>query len=413
MSMRRRMAAIVALLAGLLGSGCATTTRNVGRPDGTALPIEQVDTVVTRLMEAGRVTGLALAIIERGSPVYVKAYGLADAEHRTPLTTETVMYGASLTKAAFAYMVMTLVDEGRVELDRPIADSLQRLLPEYQKYQDLADDERWRQFTPRMLLDHTSGLPNWRFLNEDGKLDIKFDPGTRYAYSGEGINLLQMVIEEDTGLLVGDLMQGRVFDRFGMTRTSMTWRDDFAADLAMGHDEAGKSLGHNRRKSVRAAGSMDTTVSDYARFLSGVLRAEGLSAAARAEMLRPQIAIDSVQQFPAQWVSHTDDNRGIALSYGLGWGLFTSHLGKAYFKEGHDDGWNNYAVSFESAQSALLLMSNSSNGEGIFKYLADALLGKTCLPWYWEGYIPYDRPDLKAPAERERPHPPCESLAAR
>ncbi len=416
MSIRAAVVTVTGLAAGLALSACAstsstpatTTPPGMTRLDGTPLAGAQVDAVVTRLMGAARVTGLALAIVERGGPVYVKAYGLADAERGTPLTTRTVMYGASLTKAAFAYTVMTLVDEGRVDLDRPIAASLPRPLPEYENYRDLTGDERWRRITPRMLLAHTSGLPNWRFFNDDERLDIKFDPGTRYVYSGEGINLLQMVIEESTGLQVGDLMRERVFVRFGMTRTSMTWRDDFSDDLAMGHDETGRSLGHDRRERAHAAGSMDTTIADYARFLSGVLRGEGLSAASRAEMLRPQIAIDSVQQFPSHWVSHTDDNRGLALAYGLGWGLFTSpRFGPAYFKEGHDDGWGNYAVSFEAPRRALLLLSNSANGEGIFKYLADALLGETCLPWYWEGYIPYDHPELKAPAERERPHPPC------
>ena len=52
-------------------------------------------------------------------------------------------------------------------------------------------------------------------------------------------------------------------------------------------------------------------------------------------------------------------------------------------------------------------MANSSNGEGIFKYLADALLGETCLPWFWEGFVPYDRPELRSAQALERSHPPC------
>jgi CubicO group peptidase (beta-lactamase class C family) len=391
-----------------LGLGaCATAPEAVRRLDGTGISPAQVDGVVTRLMEAGRVPGLGLAIIDGGRIVHLKAYGLRDVEAGRPLTTDTVMYGASLTKAAFAYMVMTLVEEGRIDLDRPIGASLERPLPEYEKYRDLAGDPRWQRLTPRMLLSHTSGFPNWRFLNDDGRLDIKFEPGSRYAYSGEGINLLQFVIEEGIGLSVGTLMQSRVFDRFGMRRTGMTWRDDFAGNLAIGYDEQGRPLGHNLRKNVRAAGSMDTTVADYARFLAGVLRGDGLGESARREMLRPQVAIHSTQQFPTTAKGTTVDNRGIELAYGLGWGLFTSPHGRAYFKEGHDDGWNNYAVTFAERQSALLLMANSSNGESIFKYLADALLGETCMPWFWEGYIPYDRPGLISAEALKHPHPPC------
>jgi CubicO group peptidase (beta-lactamase class C family) len=57
-----------------------------------------------------------------------------------PLTPGTVMYGASQTKATFAYMVMQLVDEGKVDLDRSIADYLLMPLPDYPKYADLTDD---------------------------------------------------------------------------------------------------------------------------------------------------------------------------------------------------------------------------------------------------------------------------------
>lgn len=377
------------------------------RLDGRGLDEAGVDALATRLMRDAKVPGLGVAVIQDGRPVFVKAYGLRDIASGKPLTTGTVMSGASFTKVAFAWTVMTLVDEGRLDLDRPIKACLPRPLPEYEDYRDLAGDPRWERLTPRMLLGHTSGLPNWRRFNDDKKLRIEFEPGSRYAYSGEGIDLLQMVLETGLGLDVGALMQTRVFDRFGMTRTGMTWRDEFASDLATGYDEDGRPLPFDRRKHVDAAGSMATTVGDFALFLAGVLRGDGLSEGARREMLRPQVAIRSTRQFPTLAQRTTEDNRGIDLAYGLGWGLFTSPFGPAWFKEGHDDGWNNYAVSFERGRSALLLMANSSNGEGIFKYLADALLGETCLPWYWEGYVPYDRPELWSDAELERPHPPC------
>ncbi len=401
-----RPAAACSLLVLILGA-CAAAPERVRRLDGTRLGPAQVDGVVTRLMEAGRVPGLGLAIVDGDRIVHLKAYGLRDVEAKEPLTTGTVMYGASLTKAAFAYMVMTLVEEGRIDLDRPIGSYLQRPLPDYEKYRDLTGDPRWQRLTPRMLLSHTSGFPNWRWFNDDERLDIKFEPGARYAYSGEGIRLLQFVMEEGIGLPVGTLMQSRVFDRFGMHRTAMTWRDDFAPDVALGHDEQGRPIGHDRRDEVDAAGSMDTTVADYARFLAGVLRGDGLGESARREMLSPQVAIHSTQQFPTTAKGTTSDNRGIELAYGLGWGLFTSPHGRAYFKEGHDDGWNNYAVTFEERRIALLLMANSSNGESIFKYLVDALLGETCMPWFWEGYVPYDRPELRLAEALEQPHPPC------
>ena len=88
-------------------------------------------------------------------------------------------------------------------------------------------------------------------------------------------------------------------------------------------------------------------------------------------------------------------NDGIQLSYGLGLGIFQTPYGKAYFKEGRDDGWENHFVAFDHNQTALVLMSNSSNADGTFKELLSFLIGDTFTPWEWEGYIPYDRRGAK------------------
>jgi len=248
-------------------------------------------------MKAQQVPGLAVVLIEDGQPVFLKTYGVASVQKKQSLQSDTIVCAASLTKLAFTYMVMQLVDEHVIDLDTPIAKYLANPLPEYQKYADLASDERWRKLTPRILLDHTTGFQNFRFINPDGKLDFKFDPGTRSAYSGEGINLLQFVLETGIGLDVGQETQRRVFGRFEMKRTGMTWRQDFASNYADGYDEHGKCEPHDRRENVRATGSMDTTIEDYAKFLAGFLPGEGLSAKARAEMLRPQIAIRSAHKF--------------------------------------------------------------------------------------------------------------------
>lgn len=363
----------------------------IQRLDGSKLAPKQIDAEVERLMTKGRVPGLALALIQNGKPVYVKSYGLRSVEKNQPLETDTVMYGASLTKLTFAYFVMQLVDEGKINLDQPISAYLKKPLPDYPKYADLAGDPRWRSLTARMLLDHTPGFPNFRFLNPDGKLDFKFDPGTRYAYSGEGINLLQFVLEEGLGLDVGKEMQRRIFDRFGMTRTSMTWRDDFAPNVADGYDVNGKLERHHARGNVRAAGSMDTTITDYAKFLAAFMRGEGLSAAARGEMLRPQIAIKSAHQFPTLDATTERANLKIGLSAGLGSVLFKSPYGAAFFKGGHDDWTDNMVVCVESKKQCILLLSNSMRGEVIYPALIKSVFGDTRLPWSWE-YNPQGSP---------------------
>ena len=152
------------------------------------------------------------------------------------------MSAASFTKVAFAYMVMQLVDEKVLDLDRPVYQYLPKPLPEYPGYKDLAGDVRYQKITARMLLDHTSGFPNFRFLNDDRKLNINFDPGSRFAYSGEGMQLLQMVVETVTNKPLEELMQERVFRPLGMTRTSMVWQSRFENDYAHAHDEYGRAL---------------------------------------------------------------------------------------------------------------------------------------------------------------------------
>jgi CubicO group peptidase (beta-lactamase class C family) len=362
----------------------ASPKPSIRRLEGRKLTAAQVDAAAVRLMKEADVPGLALALIDRGRPVYVKAYGLRNVAEAKPLQTETIMYGASLTKLAFAYLVMQLVDEQVLDLDKPIAAYLPKPLPEYPKYAELASDARWKTLTPRMLLDHTAGFPNFRFINADGKLDFKFDPGTRYAYSGEGINLLQFVLESGLSLDVAKEMQKRVFDRFGMTRTSMTWRDDFAGNLADGYAEDGKVEGHHPRGSVRAAGSMDTTIGDYAAFLSGLVRGEGLSPASRKEMVRAQIAITAAHQFPTLEKAVDPSLRQVGLASGLGAIVFHGPYGPAFYKGGHDDWTDNLAICVEARRRCIVLLSNSVHAERIYPRLVDEVFGDSGLPWRWE-----------------------------
>ena len=396
-----RLLSAAALAAPLLASSVATAAPVTHRADGTPLTAKEIDRTVSRLMKAAGVEGLALALIANSEPVYIKAYGLADVESRRPLTTRTVMYAASLTKAAFATMVLQLVDEKTIDLDTPIGRYLKKPLPEYLRYRDLAGDSRWKRITPRMLLAHTAGFQNWRFITDKsdfdptGKLKIFFAPGSRFSYSGEGYALLQLVVEAVTGKSTGDLMQARIFGPLGMTRTSMTWRADFRIDFAHGYKPDGMMVGHHLWRKAGAAGSMDTTISDFAKFLAAVEGGALLSPRAQSEMLRPQVTIHTKTEFPVLRPEIPGQNADIALSYGLGWGLFRTPFGEAFFKEGHDEGTSNYALCLKDRGLCILMLSNDNRAEGIFKYMVDKLMGDVHLPWHWEGYVPYDR--RKAP----------------
>ena len=340
-------------------------------------------------MAATGAQGLALALVEDGRVSFVKSYGRRNAVG-APLEANTIMYGASLTKAAFAYMVIQLVEEGVIDLDTSIAHYLPQPLPDYpteEKYaawSGLKGDERWRKLTPRILLTHSSGFHNFAFLEPDEKLRFHFDPGTRYAYSGEGFILLQFVLERGLGLDVGKEMQRRVFDRLGMTNTSMIWRPDFAANLADGWDEKGKVEPHDERSKVRAAGSMDTTIADMARLAAGYVRGEGLSARWRAELTKPQLSITTASQFPSFQPELAPAARRADLAAGLGVVVFDGPQGHAFFKGGHNDTTGNTWVCVEATKSCVVILSNDVRAEAAFPTLVGFLLGETGVPWSWE-----------------------------
>jgi hypothetical protein len=93
----------------------------------------------------------------------------------------------------------------------------------------------------------------------------------------------------------------------------------------------------------------------------------------REQMLSPQIQIASKHQLPTLTDETSDESKSIRLSYGRAWALYWTPYGKVFFKEGHDDGWRNYAVCFDQQKSALVIMTNRENGEGISKdVLGDA-----------------------------------------
>lgn len=353
-------------------------------PDQAAL-----DEEVARAMAATQAKGLAIAVIEEGKVAHVRSYGARNAAG-DPLDTNTIMYGASLTKAAFAYMVMQLVEEGKLDLDTSIAEYLPRPLSDYpdeDKYapwKDLAGDERWRALTPRILLTHSAGFANFAFLEPDGKLRFHFDPGTRYAYSGEGLILLQFVLERGLGLDVGEEMQRRVFDRFGMANTSMIWRPDFASNLADGWRADGSVEPHDERSTVRAAGSMDTTIADMAKLVAGYSRGEGLSAQGAAELVKAKLPITTATQFPSLQPELPVGKRHNDLAAGLGVVVFDGPQGPGFYKGGHNDSTGNTWVCVQRRRRCVVILANDVRAEAAFPHLVSFVLGENGAPWEWE-----------------------------
>jgi CubicO group peptidase (beta-lactamase class C family) len=368
----------------LLALGLFATAAHAERPTPAA-----IDAAVRAGMARTGARGLALAVIDDGRVRLVRTWGARNARG-DPLTPDTIMYGASLTKSVFAYTVMQLVEEGRIDLDRSIAFYLPRPLPEYDReeeryapWQHLADDPRWRALTARILLSHASGFGNFHWDEPDQRLRLHFDPGARYAYSGNGMILLQFVLERGLGLELGAEMQRRVFDRFGMRNTSMTWRPDFARNLADGWRADGSVEPHDERSKVRAAGSMDTSIADFARFAAGFMRGEGLRPGSRAALLRGRLPIRTASQFPSLQPEPAAQ-RWPGLAAGLGVVTFSGPQGRGFFKGGHNESTGNFWVCLERGRRCVVLLANDVRAEAMFEEVAELILGPTGLPWAWE-----------------------------
>ncbi|ESQ83659.1 hypothetical protein AEAC466_11675 [Asticcacaulis sp. AC466] len=357
-----------------------------------------IDARIAEAMTATHAKGLAIAIVDDGKVAYVKSYGVRNAAD-DPLQTDTVMYGASLTKTVFAYTVMQLVDQGKLKLDTPIADDLDKPLVEYDTeaihpkkygpYKDLASDSRWKVITPRHVMTHSTGFANFWWLEPDEKLRIHFDPGSRYAYSGEGQILLQFAIDngktsQGLGVDLGKLTQEQVFTPLGMTRTSLMWRADFRPNLADGFNDKGEVGEHDERSKVRAAGSMDTTISDLSKFAAALVSGQGLSPASRAEMVRPQLKITTAHQFPSFAPELPVAQQRKDLYAGLGVIVFDGPQGHGFLKGGHDGQTANTLICIEAHRRCVLILSNDVRSEAAFADIVQFILGDTGVPYDWE-----------------------------
>jgi CubicO group peptidase (beta-lactamase class C family) len=305
---------------------------------------------------------------------------------------ETTTWTASITKSVFAAYLLQLSEHREFDLDKPVAQLLPKRLDEYEEYRvkatDVIKDARWPSVTPRMLLAHSSGLANFAGGEPDQKMRLHFKPGTQFLYSGEGYNLLQLVVEQKKGKTLDVLMQDAIFTPLGMKHTGIVDRKEFESNVADRYDLAEKFRPQAHHYPPRAAGSMTSSAEDLARFAAALMNGKIVKQATVSAMLNPFVQIRSVHQFdfPSS-EAEAKEAAACGLAYGAGWGLLTkTRFGRAFFKEGHGDGGQAYMICFPQQKSCMILLTNSDNGELAFRPLLETILGDTVTPWEWEGY---------------------------
>ncbi len=373
--------------------------QSIIRLDDSRVTAQELDSKIFQLMKEASVTGMAVSIFNDGKPVYHKVFGYKNSATKDPLQTNTNFYGASLSKAVFAVMVMKLVEEKIISLDKPLQDYLPKPVYEYgkgtswnQDFTSLKEDNQYKKITARHCLSHSSGFANWRWYEPDQKLHVHFEPGSQYSYSGEGLCYLQFVIEKITGKTLNELMQEKLFGPLGMKNSSYTWQPAFENNYCFGHDTAGKVYPKDKDNAPRSASTLETTPDDYKLFTEAVLQKKILKLATYDTLFKQQLRIRSkIQMGTDAWKDPTDENDNILLGYALGWGRLQTPYGFGIFKEGHGDGFQHYSILFPEKKLGIVILTNSDNAESIFKELLEFAIADTYTPWKWQRYFPYDQ----------------------
>lgn len=329
------------------------------------------------LMAKAGIPGLQIALIRDGRVAWELSFGVKNAETGSPVTDETLFEAASLTKPFFAYAVMKLVDEGLIDLDRPVHAYFTRT--ELEAHLGHALDapgfkrDWFERITPRHILSHSAGLPH----GEGGEVvPVFFEPGAKWKYSADGYTLLQKAVEKLKGATLDAVMRQYVLGPLGMTKSGMVWRPEFEGVMANGHSLFGKPADFRRREEATAAASLYTTAGDYARFVCAVLAGEGLKPATAKEMLASVISMD-------------EDKR---LGWSLGFGLQEDANGRAFWQWGDYGIFRNYIIAYPERKAAVVYLTNSFNGLSVCGDLVARSLGGRALGSAFLNYRPYNAP---------------------
>lgn len=262
---------------------------------GSRISIDTLDNYLKSKIQKLNIPGLSIALINDGKVVYHRTMGYSNVEDKLSVTDKTIFEGASLSKSVFACFVMKYVEEGRLDLDKP--------LYQYLPYPDIEYDERYKKITARMVLSHRSGFPNWREDEEDKKLKLKFEPGADFLYSGEGYQYLAMVLKHIEGTDWAGLeaaFQNKIAKPLGMEHTVFIQTPYTQAHKAEPYDENGKWIDWKNdywykkgREVFGAAYSIHSEPIDFSKWMIALMNQTLLSAESYKELFKQHSKLDN------------------------------------------------------------------------------------------------------------------------
>lgn len=302
--------------------------------------------------------------------------GTISKESDKKVTAHTIFEAASLSKCVFAYAVLRLYDKGIIHPDTPLI----HYTGPYERFD--STDPRYAKITARMVLRHTTGLPNW---GDDHVAKLIFTPDSTFSYSGEGFQYLQRAVEKLTGKSLNDIAKEEVFTPLGMSQSSYTWTSAFDTLAAFGNSPDAVS-GH---KSQRAAASLLTCAHDYAIFLRALMAGTGLKPETHRMMFEKQSA--------GIWFNHrvTDANQHIW--WGLGIGLQENETGEWIWQWGDNGDFKGFCIANPRKKEALVYFTHSNWGLHITAdVLNDFFPKQTWWPSIWTDYQFYEKKNMEA-----------------
>ena len=315
------------------------------RADGTAqTPRGDVDAFVQQQLVALKIPGATLVVMHDGQLVYAKGYGYADLTARTPARPEQRVDIGSITKQFVAAAVLLLNEEGRIDLDEKISTYLGPEGP-----------AQWGEITVRQVLSHTAGLAGlpdddfFKHIDDAGATTeasmlakfrtypLSFTPGSSWAYSNVGYDLLGFIVSRITGHFYGDYIQQRIFTPLGMSTARFIHASNSWADTLLPYDIDNKgwtvfelSDGVREYLSTGASG-IQLSALDMAKWDAALAQGTVLSPASQALMWTP------AGHLPR-------DAYDLGMDYGFGW--FLADLPNGHHAVSHSGGMPGFTTEF-------------------------------------------------------------------
>lgn len=315
----------------------------------------RIDRRVDELMDEYHIPGVVLALVREGELVWSAAYGYANIETGRPMTVDTVNRAESISKSVTAWGVMTLVEDGRLGLDDPIADHIDRRAL---REAGIPSDA----LTVRQLLSHSAGVSMGMIGREyapdgpvpslleslSGELQLVRRPDSGFLYSNTGFNLLELLIEEVAGDDFAAYMQREVLDPLGMHSSSFVWSEELTPPVPLGYELDGSPVPVYVYPE-KASGGLFASVEDIARFVIAGMTGPN-----------PVLESETIDQLYTPVVEITGLFRFVSPSYGLGHFLETLSNGEqAVWHGGQGHGWMTDFHSVPATGDGIVVMANS------------------------------------------------------